>query len=390
LGIGVANEADILARFVADVSPLGGQSVTVLASGFLAPADNMNGPAFGLFAATAAGGALIELPLLTDVSAINLQVIHNAADPAAARVDVYVNGSKLLDDFAFRTATQFVELPAGVPYTIAIAPESSESVEDAIATFTYELEPGTYILVANGVLDTTMFAANSDPNALPIGFDLYPISDAREAAAQGNNVDILVFHGATDAPAVDILAGDARLVENLSYGTSASEYLEVPAGVYTLGVAPTGGAPIAQFTADVTELAGSAITVLASGFLTPSANQGGPAFGLWVALASGGALIELPAASVSVREWNALPGGINVMPTPASSNATISFANPSNAPVLIEIIDVTGSVVFSQQREVGQGSTTLSLPLSGFSDGVYRARVVSGNFVSTSPVVIVK
>ncbi|MBE0646135.1 MAG: DUF4397 domain-containing protein, partial [Bacteroidetes bacterium] len=43
-----------------------------------------------------------------------LQVIHNAADPGAALVDVYVNGTLFQDDFAFRTATPFVNVPAGV------------------------------------------------------------------------------------------------------------------------------------------------------------------------------------------------------------------------------------------------------------------------------------
>ena len=48
-----------------------------------------------------------------------LQVIHNSADVAAAEVDIYLWNTAIdqlvvkLDDFAFRAATPFVDVPAG-------------------------------------------------------------------------------------------------------------------------------------------------------------------------------------------------------------------------------------------------------------------------------------
>ena len=55
-----------------------------------------------------------------DTLTARLQIVHNAADPAAASVDVYVNGDTLLTGFGFREATPFVSVPADVDLTVEI------------------------------------------------------------------------------------------------------------------------------------------------------------------------------------------------------------------------------------------------------------------------------
>jgi len=51
--------------------------------------------------------------------------VHNAADPAASLVDVYLNGSRILDDFTFRSATPFIDVPANIFLNLGIAPATA-------------------------------------------------------------------------------------------------------------------------------------------------------------------------------------------------------------------------------------------------------------------------
>lgn len=97
---------------------------------------------------------IFALPAAALAGTAQLQIIHNSADPGAAEVDVYVNGDLLLDDFAFRTATPYVEVPSDVELTVGVAPGNSMGAEDILAEFPVTLASGgRYLAVANGVLD---------------------------------------------------------------------------------------------------------------------------------------------------------------------------------------------------------------------------------------------
>ena len=261
-----------------------------------------NGPAFGVYVALPTGGPLVALPNST----ARLQVIHNSADAAAATVDVYLNGGLLLNDFAFRTATPFIDAPAGVPIKVAIAPSTSTSVADSIAVFNYNLASGeTYILIAEGIVSPSGYSP-----ATP--FDIAVYGMGREMAMTAGNTDVLVHHGATDAPAVDVVevgVGAGTIVSNAAYGDFAG-YLGLATADYRLEIRATGATTaVATYDAPLAtlNLQDSAITVIASGFLDPTQNSNGAAFGLYVALPEGGSLVPLPVVT-SIETINTING----------------------------------------------------------------------------------
>ncbi|MBK7028288.1 MAG: DUF4397 domain-containing protein [Bacteroidales bacterium] len=275
---------------------LNGQSMAVIASGFLDPSVNNNGAAFGLYVALPAGGALVELPVHTPSARI--QVIHNSADAAAATVDVWLNNQLLIDNFAFRTASTFIDAPAEVAFDVVIQPSNSTDTTNALARFTYNLSDGeTYVLVANGIVVPSGYMP-----APP--FNIFVYAMGRETATTATNTDLLVFHGSTDASIVDVVevgVGAGTIINNLSYSNFAG-YLELATLDYSLQVRDqTGTNTVAQFAAPLSTLGlnGAAAVVLASGFLNPSNNNNGPAFGLFVALPSGGNLVALPSETIS-------------------------------------------------------------------------------------------
>ena len=161
-----------------------------------------------------------------------VQVIHNSADAAAAQVDIYINGALAVDDFTFRTATPFLDLPADTEISVAVAPSNSASVADAIATFPFTLTANqTYVIVADGIVSPTGYVP-----AKPFALNVY--SGARESSTATGRTDILVHHGSTDAPTVDFVeTGETprTVVNNISYGQFRG-YTEAPTKDYTLHV----------------------------------------------------------------------------------------------------------------------------------------------------------
>jgi hypothetical protein len=356
----------LLGAFRAPLQSLGleDEAITVVASGFIDPAVNSNGAAFGLWAALASGGPLVELP--SYVPSAMVQVIHNSADAILSEVDIWLDDELLLDNFAFRSATPFTFIPANTEITLSVCTANSQDPSNPLWTQNYTLvEDENYILVADGIISPEGY----DPLT---PFTLHVYTGASLESAVPSNTDILIFHGSTDAPTIDIVEAAGTLVDDISYG-EFDGYLDLPTADYTLSITDeTGATVVAIFSVPLADLDldGKTLTILASGFLDPSVNNEGPEFGLLAVEADGTAFMLTNTFGI-----NETPPGfdnITVYPNPASDLVNITFDLKSNERISMEVLDMTGRIVRSASPGMmNPGVYHLKIDVEELPSGMY-------------------
>jgi hypothetical protein len=176
-----------------------------------------------------------------------LSVLHGVPD---LTVDVWVNGERTLDDFVPGELAGPLALPAG-EYTLAVTAADAENADDpAIGPVDVQLESGgNYTAVAN--LD-----AEGNPTANLFTNDVSAID-----AGKGK---LTVRHTAA-APAVDVLAGGAAVIEGLS--NPDEQTLTLDPGTISATVAAAGTTEPVIGPADVPVAEGTHTIVYAWGSL---------------------------------------------------------------------------------------------------------------------------
>ena len=130
---------------------------------------------------------------------------------------------------------------------------------------------------------------------------------------------------------------------------------------------------------------GSAITVLASGFVDPTVNSNGAAFGLWVALPAGGNLVPLTNITSLDEQFLQLSNSLNLYPNPSNGQFTLEFDDASNLPDRVLMYDLNGRVV----RELSSSVNTInSFDVSDLSKGTYFVQIVQGEKVAMKKLIV--
>ncbi len=249
-----------------------------------------------------------------------VSVVH--ASPDTPAVDVFVDGALTLENVAFFTASDYLNLPAG-QYRVQVSPTGA-GVEGAAIDATVTVNSGqAYTIAAIGSLDAgTLTAAVFEDNL--------------SAPADGE-ARVGVVHASPDAPAVDVrLADGTALISNLAFGEAVE--LDVAAGTYDLIVTPAGDpSTVVLDLAGTTLEAGNYYDVYAVGFLADIRAE----------------LVVTPLAAAPAPE-----------PTPAPTTPPAPAPSPTPAPPV-------------QLPETGGGNTDAGIP-AGVLMTVALALIIGG------------
>ncbi|WP_276134069.1 DUF4397 domain-containing protein [Polluticoccus soli] len=346
-----------------------GTAGLILTSGFMNPLANNNGPAFNVMFVPASGGPFIPLTTTDPEAYARMQLIHNSPDKSLDTVDVYVDGDKLLDNFTFRTATGFMDVDVAAAKSIGLAPKTSTSVADVIYSQNIQFDSGKrYIVTFDGIKSTSGYSP-----IVPLAIRSF--NAAREEGSNTANTDILMTHGVTDIPTVDIREGTNILADNLIYGNFIP-YVSLPANKnYVFTVTNNDGSiEIEKYKGALLAdgLQGQALTLLMSGFQSPASNSNGAPWGLYYATALGGPLVPL-AISTSIEEV-AGNDGLNIWPNPATDKLHIISKEPI---ATAHIYDITGKLVKTSFKPQGE------IDINQLNDGLYLIKLESANTTIT-------
>jgi uncharacterized surface protein with fasciclin (FAS1) repeats len=183
-----------------------------------------------------------------------IRVAHFAVDAPA--VDVFVNGEAAITNLPYPEVTQYLALEPGT-YSVAVAPTGSGIDAAVIGPVELEFAAGaSYTVAATGQLADSTFG--------PLVIN---DSDQRTALdlAQGSST-ITILHAISNAPAVDIYANDALILENVPFNAYAT--IAAPSEEVTIKITATGSPETVVVETPWTAYAGTDHLVAAVGTMT--------------------------------------------------------------------------------------------------------------------------
>ena len=149
-----------------------------------------------------------------------VRIVH--ASPDVGTVDIFMDGKKLLSSFQYASVSNYLPLPSG-PHNIKIA-LIGKGIGAPVITQTLPVSTGkAYTIAALGM--------QSD-KSLSLGV----FED--DNTVVGNSAKVRIYHLSPGTGSVDVTEDTHKVAGDIGY-SQASNYISIPAGMYTFNVTAT-------------------------------------------------------------------------------------------------------------------------------------------------------
>lgn len=263
----------IIDSFAFNLANQSGEGVFLHAFGLGRPGQINGGRPLNLFAIDGQGN-VFPLPRIRTAS---LKLIHVAPDPALDQIDVYVDGQRLLDDFEFQEATDFIDVPSNKVLTIDLVAADDPDNSNPVLTQTVQLADNqNRVLYALGVLNPNQF--DQTANGSFISLRILSLNNEPRQSPNPNEVSVRLIHAVPDLSRSDFedASQNVSIVEDLRYADPSSAY-PTNARELVFEQIEGGGENSLDGFVDLSDAAGERVYLVSTGFNNPSANRNGPA-----------------------------------------------------------------------------------------------------------------
>ena len=89
-----------------------------------------------------------------------------------------------------------------------------------------------------------------------------------------------------------------------------------------------------------------------------------------------------------IDELNSI--SMKIYPNPSNGIFNLELAGESNKPVDVQVMNISGEIVFSNYGIVMSGTNTQKIDISNFADGIYTVSVSSNGASKTRRIVLRK
>ena len=233
-----------------------------------------------------------------------LQFVHCSADSALNTVDIWVDTTKVFDDFNFRTSSSPILMDTGLSMEISICASNSNDTSNSLFKDS--------IILTNSSRYQVFLAGNITQGYTPF-YDLQlSLNEAESTPSLIEHSAFAFYNGASDLDSIDIsdiTASITQLVADLKF-SQLSHYNEIEAFNYVFRIQKGGNTDVIRelkFFLGDQQLMDSAFTVAITGFDNRSANYNGPALGFHIVRNYGGLFIPLDNALTQIQIINNVP-----------------------------------------------------------------------------------